>query len=89
MCGKKNCRKVGRTFVENKCKNKVIDIGNSNPQGWAMEYGGKSKGDGEDNAKTWEWRNFFKGSDWMSSIDSLPRPQNAYGKKVNKFLKEV
>lgn len=45
-----------------------------------MEYGRKSKGDGEDNARIKEWTNFFKGSGWMSSIDSLPRPRDVYGK---------
>jgi hypothetical protein len=30
---KKKCKKAGRTFVENRCKNKVIKTRNSNPQG--------------------------------------------------------
>jgi hypothetical protein len=45
-----------------------------------MEYGGKSKGDGKSNARTWEWINFSKGNGWMSSIDSLPRLRGVYGK---------
>jgi hypothetical protein len=33
MCEKKNYRRVGRTLVESRCKDKVIETGNSNPQG--------------------------------------------------------
>jgi len=45
-----------------------------------MEYGGKSKGDGENNARTRKWTNFLEGSGWTSSTYSLPRPRSAYGK---------
>jgi hypothetical protein len=53
-----------------------------------VEYGGKSKGDGEDNARTREWTSFFKASGWMSSTNSLTRPRDAYG-RANKLHKEV
>jgi hypothetical protein len=45
-----------------------------------VEYGGKSKGDGEDNARIGKWTSFLEGVDWMSSTNWLPRPGNAYGK---------
>jgi hypothetical protein len=45
-----------------------------------VEYGGKSKGDGESNARRRKWTSFLKRSGWTSSIYSLPRSQGAYGK---------
>jgi len=33
MCGTKNYRRAGRTFVESKCRNEVIETGNSNLEG--------------------------------------------------------
>jgi hypothetical protein len=33
LCGEKNCRKIGKTFVENRYRDKTIEIRNSNPQG--------------------------------------------------------
>ncbi len=66
MCRKKNYRRVRRTFVESKCKDKATKIGNSNPQGWVVEYGGKSKGAGESNTIIGKWTNFSKGSGWMN-----------------------
>lgn len=79
LCGKKNYIRTRRTFVESRYINKATKIRNSNPQGWAIEYGGKSKGDEKNNARTWEWINFSKGSGWTSSIDSLLRPRGVYG----------
>jgi hypothetical protein len=58
----------------------AIETGNSNPQGWALKYGGKNKIDGKSNAKIREWTNFSEGSGWMSSTDSLPRLWGVYGK---------
>ncbi len=45
-----------------------------------MEYGGKTKGDGEDNARIGKWTSFLEVVGCMSSTNSLPRPWNAYGK---------
>lgn len=80
MCGKKNCRRIGRTFVESRYLDKAIKTINSNPQGWTVEYGGKNNGDGENNARTRKWTSFLEGSGWMRSTNSLPRPRGGYTK---------
>jgi hypothetical protein len=45
-----------------------------------MEYGGKSKRDGENNARIRNWISFLEGSGWTNSTDSLLRPRGVYGK---------
>jgi hypothetical protein len=35
-----------------------------------VEYGGKSKGDGEGNVRTRKWISFLEGSSWTSSTNS-------------------
>ncbi len=58
MCGEENYRRVRRTFAERRCRDKATETRNSNPQGEAVGYGGKNKGDGEGNARIGEWTNF-------------------------------
>ncbi len=75
-----NYRRIEITFVERRCKDKATNTINSNPQGWILEYGGKSKVDGVSNARTRKWTSFLEGSGWTSSTNSLPWPRGAYGK---------
>jgi hypothetical protein len=51
LCREENYRSTIRLFVEGRCRNKATEIGNSSLQGWVVEYGRKSKGDGEDNVR--------------------------------------
>jgi hypothetical protein len=54
LCGEENYRRVRRTFAERRCRDKATETRNSNPQGEAVGYGGKNKGDGEGNARIGE-----------------------------------
>lgn len=56
----KNYNRTWRPFVEGRCRYKATKTRNSNPQGWAVEYGGKSKGDRKDNARAKKWNNFLQ-----------------------------